>query len=138
MSTNKTENLGLHSWVRKDPFRMDEFNENFDKLDRAVGANAAAVSTIPKFTCGAYTGDGKKKRLIELPFAPKMVYVGDAMGRTFYVNAAGGTYTYGGVAVEGGSNSLVEIVEGGFQVSHIENASTANYNGRTFVYFAIG
>lgn len=40
MSTNKTKNLGLHSWVREDRFLMDEFNENFSKLDKAVGAKA--------------------------------------------------------------------------------------------------
>ena len=33
MSTNKTANLGLHSWVRSDPFKMAEFNDNFDKLE---------------------------------------------------------------------------------------------------------
>ena len=45
MSTNKTNNLGLHSWVRSDRFSMDEFNENFDKLDKTVGENSAAAST---------------------------------------------------------------------------------------------
>ena len=40
MSTNKTKNLGLHAWEREDRFRMDEFNENFDKLDQAVAAKA--------------------------------------------------------------------------------------------------
>lgn len=36
MSTNKTNSLGLHSWVRSDRFNMDEFNENFSKLDQTV------------------------------------------------------------------------------------------------------
>lgn len=40
MSTNKTENLGLHSWVREDPFRMQEFNDNFNLIDKAVGEKA--------------------------------------------------------------------------------------------------
>ena len=40
MSTNKTKNLGLHSWVREDRFLMDEFNENFDAIDKAVGGKA--------------------------------------------------------------------------------------------------
>lgn len=45
MSTNKTSNLGLHSWVRSDKFSMDEFNENFNKLDKAVGENSTAAKT---------------------------------------------------------------------------------------------
>ena len=40
MSTNKTSSLGLHSWVKSDPFRMDEFNENFDAIDKAVAGTA--------------------------------------------------------------------------------------------------
>lgn len=43
MSSNKTSNLNLHSWVRTDPFSMDEFNENFNAIDKAVGDNAAAL-----------------------------------------------------------------------------------------------
>lgn len=44
MSTNKTTNLGLHSWVRSDRFSMDEFNENFNAIDKAVGENKAGLA----------------------------------------------------------------------------------------------
>ena len=139
MSTNKTENLGLHSWVREDPFRMDEFNENFDKLDRAVGANAAAVPTIPKFTCGTYAGDGKKSQFIELGFTPKVVYVGNSGGHTMLSNGV----IYGGVAVTGSpavhsGDIAVEIVENGFAVYYIWNSVNVNISGTTYRYFAIG
>ena len=40
MSTKKTANLGLHSWVKSDPFKMQEFNENFDAIDKAVAGKA--------------------------------------------------------------------------------------------------
>lgn len=40
MSTNKTENLGLNQWVRSDPFRMEDFNEDNAKIDAAVAAKA--------------------------------------------------------------------------------------------------
>ena len=129
MSSKSTENLGLHAWERTDPFRMDEFNENFDKLDRAVGANAAAVHTIPKFTYGTYTGNGKKNQFIELPFTPKMVHVGDAAGRTFYNG--------GGMALKGRNNDLVGIVEGGFQVTYT-TSNNANSKDKEYLYFAIG
>lgn len=40
MSINKTENLGLNQWVRSDPFRMEDFNEDNAKIDAAVAAKA--------------------------------------------------------------------------------------------------
>ena len=46
MSTNKTENFELHSWVPEDNFHLDEINENFEKLDK--GAIRIAY--------GSYTG----------------------------------------------------------------------------------
>lgn len=48
MSTKKTENLNLHAWEKTDAFRMDEFNDNFDKLDQAVAAKAeqTALDTL--------------------------------------------------------------------------------------------
>lgn len=43
MSTNKTEHLNLHSWVRSDRFNMDEVNENFSKLDQAAEENSSKI-----------------------------------------------------------------------------------------------
>ena len=40
MSSKNTENLNLHAWERTDVFSMDEFNENFDAIDKAVAAKA--------------------------------------------------------------------------------------------------
>lgn len=99
MSTNKTTNLGLHSWVREDPFKMDEFNENFDKIDQAVGENTAALAekatqaalaaeTAARkafeagqlvFTTGEYTGKGESgashPNRIDFDFKPLLVVV---------------------------------------------------------------
>lgn len=38
MSSKKTPNLGLHEWVPTDYVQMEEFNENFKKLDEVGGA----------------------------------------------------------------------------------------------------
>lgn len=93
MSTNKTTNLGLHSWVRSDPFKMDEFNENFDKLDQAVGKNKdaiekkvdqSALDAVSEVANGraqiiaeSYKGKGvwgkTKPTEITFPFTPKLV-----------------------------------------------------------------
>lgn len=37
MSSKKTPNLGLHEWVPDDYVQMEEFNENFRKLDQKTG-----------------------------------------------------------------------------------------------------
>ena len=140
MASHKTKNLGLNSWERTDAFSMDEFNENFDKIDQAVAENQAARATIPKITFGTYKGNYSAIRKIELPFTPKIVYQGDEQGRTSD-NYSG---AFGGVALKGhpamhGSNTMVEIVEGGFNVFyHGRNDVSNNNAGTTYCYFAIG
>jgi len=54
MSTNKTPNLNLHSWVETDPVLMSEFNENFGAID-------AASQTFGncKIITGSYVGTGQ-------------------------------------------------------------------------------
>lgn len=65
MSTNKTTNLDMHSWVGTDRVRRSEINDNFDILDEAIG-DMAAVPTTAKDAAGAITelfqsvSDGKE------------------------------------------------------------------------------
>lgn len=44
MSTNKTPNYDLHSWVPQDDFHMTEINENFAKLDTALKTEAQTAA----------------------------------------------------------------------------------------------
>ena len=44
MSTNKTPNYDLHSWVPQDDFHMTEINENFTKLDTALKTEAQTAA----------------------------------------------------------------------------------------------
>lgn len=46
MSSEKTPKLGLHKWAPTDFVRMDEFNENFDKLDEVAGDVAETESKV--------------------------------------------------------------------------------------------
>lgn len=50
MSSQKTNNLGLHQWGGKDYVNMNEFNDNFAKLDNEVAkkADAAAIEGVAK------------------------------------------------------------------------------------------
>ena len=61
MSTSKTQNYQLHSWVPGDKFLRAEMNENFAKLD-----GASRVST------GSYVGDGQEDRTVALGFTPRL------------------------------------------------------------------
>ncbi|MBP3520093.1 MAG: hypothetical protein J6J87_01975 [Oscillospiraceae bacterium] len=45
MSTNKTPNYDLHSWVPQDDFHMTEINENFTKLDTALKTEAQTAAS---------------------------------------------------------------------------------------------
>lgn len=93
-----------------------------------------------KLASGVYIGNGAKNRKIDVPFTPKMVYVG---------------YDTGGITVSGGcfgglvfpdlpaiheTQYIVGIVENGFQVSHNDKLynyyNTANFPDYTFRWFA--
>ena len=62
MSTNKTQNYQLHSWVPEDKFLRAEINENFARLDGSA-----------RVVVGSYEGDGAAERTISLGFQPKVV-----------------------------------------------------------------
>jgi len=69
MSTNKTKNLKLHSWVGSDPIIRDEFNDNFKLIDdgfqsmdekiasAAGGAPRGAYLTLALLQSAFPTGD---------------------------------------------------------------------------------
>lgn len=63
MSTNKTPNLNLHSWVATDYVLRTEFNENFTAIDDAIGRMTVSgdvrVATTANITLsGTQTIDG--------------------------------------------------------------------------------
>ncbi len=44
MASEKTSNIGLNKWVPTDYVKMDEFNENFDKIDEVAADHAAQLA----------------------------------------------------------------------------------------------
>jgi len=68
LSTNKTPNLNLHSWVETDPVLMSEFNENFAALDSKVDGTLKAC-------IGTYVGDDTAEKTLYFPGKPKLVIV---------------------------------------------------------------
>lgn len=87
MSTNKTSNYQLHSWLPQDEFHLTEINENFTKLDTAIKAEAgtaaqqaeALLTRIikkPDFLFGSYVGQGSSTPIrLDLGVKPLAIIV---------------------------------------------------------------
>ena len=43
----ETANIGLHQWAGTDPFLREDFNENFRKIDTAVGGLLCSEVAVP-------------------------------------------------------------------------------------------
>lgn len=122
MSTNKTTNYELHSWVPQDDFLLTEINENFAALDSAVAAKAdksalTALQTVvaakPNVVYGSYTGTGSTMRL-QLGFTPKAIWVAGNNGAFATSGGAyGGMATSLGMQSSPSSSKLVCVIEGG-------------------------
>ena len=123
MSSNKTQNYGLHSWVPEDDFQLSEINENFAKLD------GQAVQVL----WGEYQGlayfSSEEPQHIDLPVKPKVVFLTTSLSnRPKAVNG----YTYVGLASEeyGIETSLV-LDDHGFTV---RNKGSFIYNCNEITY----
>ena len=127
MSTNKTQNYGLHAWEPQDDFLRQEFNENFAKLD------AQAV----RMCFGSYTGDcsstGTTPQRIELGVRPKVVFSVREKG---YGNRSP-LYQYGGFAgVECSMLDTIQLDESGFTVSNSDSNNLIMNAINTVYYYA--
>ena len=103
--TNYTAHYQLHQWEPEDSFLRTDFNEDFAKIDGALGGKAeqSAVDTLAEqvagkseLVTGSYTGDGEASRTIELGFSPKAVLLASGSGPINYTSSR-----YGGLALEG-------------------------------------
>ena len=128
--TNYTAHYQLHQWEPEDSFLRTDFNEDFAKIDGALGGKAeqSAVDTLAEqvagkseLVTGSYTGDGEDSRTIELGFSPKAVLLASGSGPINYNSSR-----YGGLALEGAEvntdwestsgEPVLRVVTGGFQV----------------------
>ena len=132
MSSNKTQNLNLHSWVSSDPFKRSEFNENFAAIDAACG-------TIPKIATGSYGGNGvgNTAKTITFPFAPKLVLLSDGStaNQNWFVWIPGVST----VQMHGATSELT-CTSSGNTLSLYSGSAPGQYNasGKTYRWLAIG
>ncbi len=57
MSTNKTQNYNLHSWVPEDDFIRSEFNENFTGIDAALKSLSDGIDAETAARTAAVTAE---------------------------------------------------------------------------------
>ncbi len=119
MSTNKTTNYQLHSWLPSDEFHLTEINENFTALDAALKAEAGsaaqkqaalesametALGERVRMVTGSYTGKAANKdstypsAQVILGFKPKAVVI-----MATVLNISGPLLAY--LAIEGGTTT---------------------------------
>ena len=130
-----TTNYQLHQWVPEDDFLRTDFNEDFAKIDAALGEKAgveelAEVQTMARSKCrvviGSYTGNGASSQTITLGFRPKVVVVDDTS-----------SYSSGcELGLDGIDERSVTVVNVGFQADSAPQDLTES---RTlYRYYAIG
>ena len=143
----QTEHLGLHQWEASDSFLRTDFNEDFAKIDAAVGTLQAGLEGV--MAMGVYRGNAQNSenvaRLIEVGFTPRVVvvkthaYVGSGTvsstvmewdSFSLAVAATGAPQTVPGIG-----SVLVEVAEGGFQVGGYQ--SRFNRNSYQYLWFAL-
>ena len=153
MASNQTSNFQLSQWEANDEVLRADFNGDNLKIDTALTAMKAVtdVSFTPDrlpFAVGTYTGDGTTRRVISLGFTPRAVLV--VMQNSRMSAGSGGTY-YGGLAVTGhhasasaegasvwiDAQTIVAIVEGGFQVGSHTNGPTVSSNAANSIYYYV-
>ena len=159
MATNHTTNYNLNLWEASDKFVREEFNENTQKIDAAIKAEAdaraaavtaetnartAAVNTLnsaigskAKVAAGYYVGNGASSRTISVGFTPKAVLIIFTEGYTAHNSFRHGGFAVTGSPAKSSGTTYIQIVSGGFQVTHTEY-TVVNSPSETYNYVAIG
>jgi len=124
MSTNKTQNFGLHVWEGGDPFLRSEFNENFALLDESV-----------RVVIGAYTGKAEYNDVtpqrIELGMKPRVVLV---MG----VDVASQNSAFSALGGPDGSLSVsLALDDTGFSALNGNTGIGLNRKNKPYYYMAL-
>ena len=139
MSTNTSQNLGLHLWEPTDQVLRTEFNQNWTKIDTAVNAaqeTAEAAQSAAEqrpYVIGSYTGNGGTQS-ITLGFQPSFVII-----TAQPANSRDTAF----IAISGGSEaaSTLSFTETGFTVmvtpTSYETYPLTNQNGTFYHYLAL-
>ena len=121
-----TANYGLHQWEAADDFLRTDFNTDFGIIDGALGEKSEVIF-------GSYIGNGQTSQAVSLGFRPSAVLIEYSDGR----RSSGNNYYYwGGLALDGGSSTVVSITGTGFTAHVLGTAAATNQLNATYSYMA--
>ena len=102
----------------------------------------AELEALPRLVTGTYTGDGTASRTISLGFTPKalLVFTSEGYPADPYVNYYLGGMAFPGTPVEifnraGSEISVLEIIDGGFQVYYDSDRELRSNQKDTKYYY---
>lgn len=147
MSTNKTPNYQLHSWLPEDEFHLTEINENFTKLDASLKSEATAATQKAnaletalgqrvRMVTGSYTGkttDNKSSQpatVVTLGFHPKAVLA-------FVIEKPYSGPLFSCLAIAGDSRGAITITDTGFSAINTSLDVMMNYINTSYHYIAL-
>lgn len=89
MSTNKTQNYQLHSWVPEDDFLHSEFNDNFTSLDAVLKSleSALADEAAARADADAIEAETREGAIADEAYARKKAVSDEATARQKAINA---------------------------------------------------
>ena len=144
-----TTNCKLHQWEPGDHFLRTDFNEDFAKIDAALGARPTqtsldsqlaavnqSVSTVAgrvEVRIGSYVGNGADSRTINVGFKPKAVFTQGASVLT------GSNIITGALALENSpaksnGTAILTVTASGFTV-YSPSTSYRHMNDKSKIYF---
>lgn len=124
---NYTENYQLHQWEPGDDFLRTDFNEDFQKIDAAMGKFSKVG-----YVFGSYVGNNVYPRAIELGFQPTAVLLFTRYGHTNASGAIfGGLFTQE-VPLGNTDTPVAQVTATGFELT----AATSNRTNDHYVYLA--
>ena len=126
MSTNTSQNLGLHLWEPTDQVLRTEFNENWQKLDTAVGAALTPEGAPCQYGTFYFTGSTAVGTVLKaFSFQPRLLVL--EFGERTYILPQGDYITM----KFGVSNFTVRLKLSGSSLVMYENDEdiSVNYSG---------
>ena len=120
MASQETPNYRLSRWAGTDRILVEEFNDNWDKIDTALKSSADEVAALQTALAGAgnceielftYTGTGsygsKNPTVISFPKMPTVFIIKGSQG----IMLARGGESKGTISVQGSSNAIVQDLD---------------------------
>lgn len=154
-STNKTTHLGLSQWVSEDCPKMDDFNQDNQKVDTAIHQHVSSQSLhltaeqakwlSSPLIMGTYEGNGEALRTINLGVKAKFVIVSVMIDAPYAYDPVlqYATQSFAMLCGENGNNGI-DPAEDGFTVYQSMGSPptggtfvSLNATGYTYWYMAI-